>query len=282
MSFLIVLLHRRTQILMLSTTSNNKYQRDTKLSAGSTPPSQPSLHDSVWNHACQQPTLTTSYQHYAKLVSDSTTQLKQCIQDMFNTLNNRAIGLTLCANFDAALRDASAMQQLSPSSALGYLREANIYSEQGKQRAVIDICNKGLKVVDKHDPDYAKLQEAKVNAEQRVTKRIDFISQLPLEILVTTLIPMLMADNGEAMDSITLCSYLDVCKIWRDRVYQACEGGFHIKVDDEKSITCKQVMRFAQYTRALRIEPYSKGKRTPDLLWNANLRSLQEITIDGK
>ncbi|KAI7881277.1 hypothetical protein K492DRAFT_194502 [Lichtheimia hyalospora FSU 10163] len=198
---------------MLSTIPNSKYQRDTKLSPGSRSPPQ---HDSFWTDACQQPTLATSYQHYATLVSDSTTQLKQCIRHIFNSLSNRAIGLTLCANFDVALP-------------LGFLRESNVYSEQGNQRAVIDICNKGLKVVDKHDPDYAKLQQAKVNAEQRVSKRIDFISQLSLEILVTTLMPMLMADNGGAMDSITLCSYLDVCKIWRDRVDQPCDGGFHFK-----------------------------------------------------
>ncbi|CDH60964.1 predicted protein [Lichtheimia corymbifera JMRC:FSU:9682] len=87
----------------------------------------------IWSDLCKQPNLTASTEKYAKLVYDSTTELHEPIQSILSALDRRAIGLSKCANFESALRDAKVMQQLSPASALGYTREAIINREQGKQ-----------------------------------------------------------------------------------------------------------------------------------------------------
>ncbi|KAJ8658002.1 hypothetical protein O0I10_006273 [Lichtheimia ornata] len=141
--------------------------------------------DSIWNDLCKQPTLKASSQQYAKLVHDSTIQLHQSLESISSALNLRAIGLTKCANFESALHDAKALQYLSPSSPLGYIREANIYSEQGKQLEAIRVCNHGMSLVDTMDTHYDTLQRAKMDAEQRQNTRIDFISQLSLDIFAT-------------------------------------------------------------------------------------------------
>lgn len=234
------------------------------------------IHHSIWNDVCQQPTLAATYGHYGTLVSDSTTKLQQCVQETLTVLNDRAIGLMRCANFDAALRDAAAMQELAPLSALGYLCAANIYSQQGRQQAVIRICNKALSVVHNRDPDYIKLQRAKVHAKQRAAIRLDIISRLPLDVVVHVLFPMIM-DHEELLDSIKLGPYLNVSKAWRDFVVQT-SGGLHFKLNGENRVS--QVHRFARYTRSLHLPFYRHGNWLSDLLSSGKLCSLKEIKIE--
>ncbi|CDH54796.1 predicted protein [Lichtheimia corymbifera JMRC:FSU:9682] len=236
------------------------------------------LKESLWNDVCQQPTITATRPQYEKLASDSTTQLQQCIQDVLHVLNDRATVLTLSANFATALRDATAMQEISPLSPLGYLREATIYSEQGRQQAAIDTCNEGLSVVDINDPGYSKLEEAKMVAMQRDACRLDFVSQLPFEVVTDVLFPMLMDDDG-ILDGRTRCPYLDVSKAWIDRASQACGGGFHFKIADQ--CTYPEVIRLAQYTKSIRIESISLGRWIPELFQRAKLCSLRELKIEG-
>ncbi|KAJ8657966.1 hypothetical protein O0I10_006237 [Lichtheimia ornata] len=237
------------------------------------------MDDSIWNALCKQPTLKASSEKYAQLVHDSTIQLHQSIQSILSALNLRAIGLTKCANFELALHDARVMQQLSPSSALGYLREADIYSEQGQQLQVIDICDKGLSTVDAMDTHYDTLQRAKMDAEQRQNTHIDFISQLPLDIVTTTLIPMFM--DRFPLQSDIPCLYLHVSNVWRDRIVQCFDGlsfsvGHHRGYDED---TLSQVIQFAQHTKKLTINRYGHGTWLGDLLSDNDFCSLQALTI---
>ncbi|KAJ8657962.1 hypothetical protein O0I10_006233 [Lichtheimia ornata] len=233
-----------------------------------------------WEDSYNQPTLTASSEKYAKLVHDSTTQLHQSLGPVLSALDRRGIGLTKCANFDAALRDAKLMQQLSPSSALGYIREADIYSEQGKQRQVIDICNKGLSMADTMDEHYDELKQAKMDAEQHQSKRIDFISQLPNDIVITTLIPMFM-DRFPLRSDIP-CSYLHVSNVWRDRVIQCFDGlRFMVGYDhDYDADTLSQVIQFAQHTKTLSITLHGHGTWLGDLLRDNDFCSLGRLSIE--
>ncbi|KAJ8657961.1 hypothetical protein O0I10_006232 [Lichtheimia ornata] len=234
---------------------------------------------SIWKDSCNQPTLTASSQKYAQLVHDSNTQLHQSLEPVLSALDRRAIGLSKCANFEAALHDAKLMQQLSPSSSLGYIREADIYSEQGKQRQVVDICSKGMTVVDAMDEHYDDLKRAKMDAEQRQNTRIDFVRQLPLDIVMTMLIPMFM--DRFPLRPYTPCSYLYVSNLWRDRVIQ-CFDGLHFMVgsqNDYNADTLSQVIQFAQHTKTLYISLHGRGTWLGDLLRNNDFCSLWSLSI---
>ncbi|KAJ8657602.1 hypothetical protein O0I10_006666 [Lichtheimia ornata] len=235
---------------------------------------------SIWNDLCKQPVITASTHKYTKLVNDATTQLPQPIDSIMTTLNERAMGLTKCANFNAALRDAQVMQQLSPSSALGYLREAAIYNEQGKRRQAVDICLKGLNVVDTNDPHYAMLQRIKDDSEHHGSKRIDFIKQLPVDIVTTIIVPLLVDDSP--LPSLIPCPYLHVSNLWRDCILQCRKGlrfetGYH---EEEKDMEkCSQLIRFCQHIKALHVPRYSKGRWLQRLLRDNDFRSLHELYI---
>ncbi|CDH59322.1 predicted protein [Lichtheimia corymbifera JMRC:FSU:9682] len=234
----------------------------------------------IWTPLTQLPALKTRTEKHANLVHDLTTQLHEPVQSILSTLNRRAIALAKSANFETALHDATLIQQLSPSSAIGYICAASIYSEQGKQRQVIDVCNKGLSIVNTEDANYTTLQQAKADAEHRDNIRIDFVSQLCYEIVITALVPMFM---DTAMQSWRPCSYLDVCMTWRRRIIQSLNG-LHYLIEDEenegKEERLSQVVRFARDIKSLYIYPYYKGTWLGDLLRNNDFCSLRELSID--
>ncbi|CDS06455.1 hypothetical protein LRAMOSA08983 [Lichtheimia ramosa] len=235
--------------------------------------SHPTLNDSS-----QLPTLTASTEEYKDLAYNSTTKAQQSPESALSTLDLRSIALTKTANCDSALDNAKTMQQLSPTSALEYMREAMIYSEQGKQRHVIDICNQALRMVDPKDVHYGALQQTKMDAEQQQVKCIDFISQLPVDIVITTLIPMFITEC-DALDGCQPCPYLYVSRVWRDRVIQSVNGlYFYIENENEEN-TYPEVMKFAQHIKSLCIDRCAEGAWLCDLLRNNEFRSLEELFI---
>ncbi|KAJ8657988.1 hypothetical protein O0I10_006259 [Lichtheimia ornata] len=236
------------------------------------------MDDSIWEDLCKQPILKASSEKYAKLVYDSTTQLLQPIQSILSALNLRAIGLTKCADFDAALRDAKVMQQLSPFSALGYLCAAEIYSEQGKQLQVINVCNKGLSMTDTMDKQYDDLKRAKMDAEQHQSKRIDFVSQLPVDIVISTLIPIMMDDSAISLKKPNV--YLHVSNTWRDRISQSFNG-IRFETLSEEGDNLSQVIELAPHIKELDVQQFTRGKWLCDLLRNHDFCSLGELHVGG-
>ncbi|KAI7874675.1 hypothetical protein K492DRAFT_240717 [Lichtheimia hyalospora FSU 10163] len=110
-------------------------------------------------------------------------------------------------------------------------------------------------------------------------RRIDFISQLPVDIVLTTLIPML-ADDLDNLDASIPCPYLHVSTAWRGLIIQ-CLGGLQFSIDseeeDDSDEKCSELVQFAQHTKALSIEYYEEWMSG---LWrNSNFCSLKEISI---
>ncbi|KAJ8657981.1 hypothetical protein O0I10_006252 [Lichtheimia ornata] len=229
------------------------------------------------------PILTPSSEKYAQLVYDATTQLHASLDPILSALNLRAIGFTKCAKFDAALRDVKLMQQLSSSSPLAYIREASIYSELGQQLDVIDICDEGLSMVDTNDTHYDTLQQMKADAEQHLEKRIDFVKELPVDIVITKLIPLLIPLlSSFPLDPLYPSPYLHVSNVWRDRIIQ-CFDGLWFKLDDIKEEpgqeTLSEITQFAQHTRSLTVYHNDQGTWLGDLLRENDYCSLRKLSV---
>lgn len=239
-------------------------------------PCQPTMANTIWTDLCRQPTLKAPSEKYAQIVHDSTTQLHQSFVSILSALDRRAMALTKTASFESALHDANLIQQLSPSSALGYLREASIYSEQGKQLQVIRICNKGLNKVDANDKHYGTLKQLRRDAEQHHNTRIDFIKQLPTDIVITTLIPMFMDDFR--MSSTAPSLYLYVSNLWRNRIIQ-CFGGLRFTIGNTEDHDLSCVLELSRYIKILDVERHSKITQVSGLLCNNNFCSLTELSI---
>ncbi|KAJ8657665.1 hypothetical protein O0I10_006731 [Lichtheimia ornata] len=235
---------------------------------------------SIWDEFYQQPTLAVSTEKYTKLLHDSTSQLHQSLEPILSALDRRALAFTKLASFESALRDAKLIQQLSPYSALGYLCEAKIYSEQGKQHHVIDICGKGLSMADTMDTHYDTLRRLKEDAEQRQNVCIDFVTQLPCDIVVMTIIPMFT--DYWCLQPFTPWPYLHVSNQWRERVIQSLDG-LRFMTDCEEMEYMgndSQIAKFSRHVISLNIGQFTKGTWLGDLIRNNDFCSLHELLID--
>lgn len=120
----------------------------------------------------------------------------------------------------------------TPSSPLDYLRQGEAYSQRGFQRMAINVFNEGLSTLSSpSDPYYAQLERAKHDAEERDNKRIDFISMLPMDI-VMHIAPQLIHEGCPLRDNRFTKHHapLFVSKIWRQRFLEA--GYVHVQDED--------------------------------------------------
>lgn len=98
-----------------------------------------------------------------------------------------------------ALCDGNVIQQ----SVICVSFATDIYNEQGIQRHVIIVCNWGFSIVD------TRYMATNQSGCWAIPSCLDFTSQLPVDIIVTTLISMPM------MMVIKSCPYLQLSNLWR-------------------------------------------------------------------
>ncbi|CDS08518.1 hypothetical protein LRAMOSA09879 [Lichtheimia ramosa] len=158
------------------------------------------------------------------------------------------------AKFEAALRDAHAMCDIDPQSPLGYLCVGEVYRQQGRQQKAIDIYSLALKKAPTQHPSYSSLIQAKEDATSQLEKRVDFISQLPFEIVNQYIIPIILEHQPWTM--YNQWPYLHISQTWRDRLLQS--ASLHYQLDDnlnDKVAYENQVDKFKDYIHTITWHP---------------------------
>ncbi|KAI7875022.1 hypothetical protein K492DRAFT_211184 [Lichtheimia hyalospora FSU 10163] len=172
--------------------------------------------------------LTITSGTWATVNTDSTRRLQQCIQEQLKHLDNRARALASCAQFESALRDATTMQQLVPSSVAGYLCAGHVYSMQGRQKASIDIYDQGLASVRLSNPSRQQLVEAQYAAQEQDSTVIDFIKELHGDIVENIASRIL---SGKIAPS-EIREYLGVSRVWGEKLL-LCVQDLHVQSTED-------------------------------------------------
>lgn len=144
-----------------------------------------------------------------------TTHVHDCIQKLVSALDARASLLEDCGQLDDAMSDATTMMGISPTSPLGYLHAGRIFSYRGDHTAAIRIYDEALQHVPQSDTHYKQLLAAKSVSCDKLNKRVDFISQLPLDVVMEYIMPRILCDNIITLED---GGYLDVCRSWQERI----------------------------------------------------------------
>ncbi|KAI8137600.1 hypothetical protein BJV82DRAFT_583519 [Fennellomyces sp. T-0311] len=129
------------------------------------------------------------------------------------TLDQRAYNLSLKGEFDEAVKVAQDIITSNETSAQGYLRLGEIYGAQGKQRLAIETYDEGLLWVPSTDPCYAILVDEKGKATERSNRCIDFVADLPFELIQNILVDLPKGSKAAC---------LHVSNVWRSKVLN-CE-----------------------------------------------------------
>ncbi|CDH60787.1 predicted protein [Lichtheimia corymbifera JMRC:FSU:9682] len=167
-------------------------------------------------------------------------QLIQSEGQNIHALETRAKALADCAQSDMALRDASEIIRLAPSSSIGHSLTGWIHTLFGHHETALQCYDRALRV----EGDRAILEEIHVQRSynaQQLLKRIDFITNLPLELL-----PFILPPTLKISSIVDLC-YLHVCKTWRQRVLQCTQ----LLWRQPKILSSRAIWLFQAYTTYL-------------------------------
>ncbi|KAJ8651420.1 hypothetical protein O0I10_013039 [Lichtheimia ornata] len=231
-----------------------------------------------WCELLGDPIVTVQHGNDGNRIATATETLQQTAQQFVKVLNERARLLSNSAQFDTALRDAAAIRALLPRSGLGYVCGGDVHCHQGRYAAAISIYDQGLVEVPESDPYYQQLQQHRIAAATNNKKRVDFISQLPLDTVITNIIPRM--ERPVYLDSNVLYEPLYVSRTWQERILQQSKDlkfRFRNHVDTFQKGHA-QLVRFAPYVQTLNV-CLLKNVHVGDLFSRAHFSNLKELDI---
>lgn len=155
----------------------------------------------------------------------------------------------------------------------------------GRYVAAIAIFDQGLEVVPDSDAYYQQLQQHRMTAVTNNNKRVDFITRLPLDIIITNILPRSNLVFFSETDRTTFwryCEFLSVSRAWQMMMLKQPKGlhfrfGFEDKTLKEGH---DQLVQFAPHVESL--EGSMGGVRLDDLFSRANFSNLKELELHCK
>ncbi|KAJ8652710.1 hypothetical protein O0I10_011655 [Lichtheimia ornata] len=229
-----------------------------------------------WTQLLNNISLTAQHGNDGNRIATANGAFKRTVEQLVQVLNDRARLFANSAQFDAALRDAAAIRTILPGSGFGYLTTGDVQCQQGRYAAAIAMYDQGLAAVPESDQYYQQLQQHRSVAVANSNKRVDYISQLPLDIVITNIIPRV----DPKFHSDFLCEYLYVSRTWKERFLQQPNG---LDFDfGEETETFKrghdQLVRFAPYVQKLHGNVFDDAE-LEDLFSRGRFSNLKNMNI---
>lgn len=235
----------------------------------------------------QSPLVTVHHgEDLATCIQATTHRAQQLVAALVDILDERASLLSESAQFTLALRDSHMMRAMMPISPKGYLRAIQIYHEQGRQSAALSLCHEGLGRFNDTTSAYDQLVAWKEKVEKANSKRVDFISNLPLDVVVTHIVPRILDDDA-VLGSSKACPYLYVSRTWRER-FLLRPDGLDFTMEYKKPLSLAQghdqLIRFAPFVTSLRVGHCkgTKHHKLSDLFSRAKFQSLTHLEVSGE
>lgn len=219
-------------------------------------------------------------------LDQSSTRVYDCVQKLVSALDSRASLLADCGQLNVAMDDATAAISIAPTLSVGYLCAGRLFSGYGYHASAISVYDNGILHTPNSDHGYEQLLAAKATAQNKINRRIDFFSMLPLEIVLLNIIPRILR-NQKVIHLERPSSYLDAHSAWCQRIAMADAFTFRVGHAEDPVSTCLTAM---EYNRLLDMAPYIKSF----IVWGAQngmvdqltrrttFTALKELDIDGK
>ncbi|CDH61281.1 predicted protein [Lichtheimia corymbifera JMRC:FSU:9682] len=160
--------------------------------------------------------MAASQGEHDRVISDSKAICKQLLNLHLQTLDIEARSYVACAKITQALTIATTMQQMAPASALGYLCEGYIHTQQGCFSAAARVYDTAFQHVPLTDPLYERLEKEKSTALERSSRSMDIIARLPNDVNYRIFELLFTGCLYEEY-----CQYLLVSSTWRQSIFQS-------------------------------------------------------------
>lgn len=126
--------------------------------------------------------MAASQGEHNRVITDSNDICHQLLNLHLQTLDIQARSYVACARIAKALDIATTIQQTDPASALGYLCQGYIHTQQGCFLAAARVYDTAFQHVPTDDPFYERLQKDKRMALERSARRMDLVARLPSDV----------------------------------------------------------------------------------------------------
>ncbi|CDS06475.1 hypothetical protein LRAMOSA09003 [Lichtheimia ramosa] len=229
-----------------------------------------------WPTLLDNTSVTAQHSNASNRIAAATEILQQTAQQFVKVLNERAKLLANSAQFEAAIRDAAAIRTMLPESGLGYLCTGDVCCQQGHYAAAIAIFDQGLEAVHESDPYYQQLEQHRLAAFAYNNKRVDFITKLPFDIVVTYIVPRMIP----VFFSNSSCELLYVSREWQDRLLKQPDGlsfEFDLRTDALTTQGHNPLVQFAPCIQ--RLEGFISDDRLDELFGRANFSKLKRLEL---
>ncbi|CDH59318.1 predicted protein [Lichtheimia corymbifera JMRC:FSU:9682] len=160
--------------------------------------------------------MAASQGEHDRVISDSKAICKQLLNLHLQTLDIEARSHVACAKIIQALIISMTMQQMDPASALGYLCQGYIHTQQGRFLAAARVYDTAIQHVATEDPLYGRLQKEKNMALERSSRRMDIIACLPNDVNYRIFEILFAGCQYEEY-----FQYLMVSSRWRQSIFQS-------------------------------------------------------------
>lgn len=218
-------------------------------------------------------------------LDQSTTTVHDCGKKLVSAPDTRASLLADSGHLNLDMDAASAAMSHTAPSPGAYLCGGSTSCNQGQHTSAKTIYDKGLPHVPHSDDRHEYLLNRQAASHHGINKRVDFISNLPLELVLSYLIPMIL-DGQQAIDIGQEGGYLDVCPTWRKRIAMAYGLTFRVGVSTDRgsaplsSKEYDQLLDMAAYIKSLIVS--NLDGLVPRLTGRDMFQSLRNLHIAGK
>ncbi|CDH60786.1 predicted protein [Lichtheimia corymbifera JMRC:FSU:9682] len=204
--------------------------------------------------------ISTFHNHTEKQRNNVKKEISKAAREFIIIHDDRARTFLNTAQLALALKEATLMQTLYPASSMGYLRAADVFQAQGHHQEAVVVCEKGLAIVPPTDPGYTKLKAYRIQFMNASDKRIDFITQLFPDIVMTYIIPLLC--GNVKWNHSTGCPYLYVSRRWRQLISDCnmLEYQITLHISFPKWDQFRELIQFAMHVKELIINDHSDMK----------------------
>lgn len=208
------------------------------------------------------------------------TNVHDGVEKLVSALDARALWLLNSNQLNAALNDANAMISIAPWSPLGYLHAGNIHVTEKRYESAVAVYDEGLRHVATNDPRYRELIRARAIANNSINRCIDFVSKLPLDVVVCNIVPRLI----QGQTSIRIGeqhAYLNVCRTWRKRIAMAEDLTFTVGPTPLTPRGTHQLLDMAPAIKSLVVMQQLRDVVTT-LTEGFRFHSLKKLSLHGK
>ncbi|KAI7875489.1 hypothetical protein K492DRAFT_210896 [Lichtheimia hyalospora FSU 10163] len=222
--------------------------------------------------------MAASQGQHERVITDSKVICQQLAHLHLETLDIQARSYVARAQFTTALNIATSMQEMNPTSPLGYLCQGYIHMQQGRCLAAIRVYDKAMDHVPMTDTLYERVKEDRSLAMKQATKPMDLIAYFPNDINFR-IFPLLFGQCWYEQYR----QYLLVSSVWLACMLQWGQLGFTIVDNIPEEETNPVIIKSFHHVRSIQFihceSPFYKLFKIPNTFHsltslNVNLSSL--------